>query len=66
MYWEITPHTDNDYDSCVMPADTDPQHHEALEYAQDVLEHVWDDIEPGQTATVTIALREGRVPCENS
>ena len=56
MHWEIEPYHDNEADICEMPAKTEDDHREALEYAKDRLEELWDDLEIGQEATVKIRL----------
>ena len=66
-YYEITPHENNDYDTTVMPADTEEDHHKALAYAQDRLESLWDSMAWGvKKITVTMELKEGEIPedCE--
>lgn len=59
-YWEITPYHDRDEgDSFVCPAETDEDHHAALDYAKDRLESLWDSSDLDQTITVTMTLRSG-------
>ena len=62
-YWEISPHYDSDYDSSVMPAETEKDHRAALEYAKDRLESAWDSLahEEGPKS-VTIQLHKGPMP----
>ena len=62
MYWRVEPYNTHDADYCVMPADTEADHRAALEYAQARIEDGWDQLEPGQKATVTIELCEGDMP----
>ena len=62
MYWKIEPYHSNDADFCIMPADTEEDRQGALQYAQDQIEAVWDQLKPGQKGTVTIELCEGEVP----
>jgi hypothetical protein len=63
VYWEITPHENNDYDSAIMPAETEADHRAALEYAKARLESLWDSLacDDGLKA-VTIELKTGVVP----
>jgi hypothetical protein len=62
-YWEITPHENKDYDSAIMPAETENDHRAALEYAQARLESLWDSLawEEGPK-TVTIEMKKGEMP----
>lgn len=62
MYWEITPHKSPDFDSCVMPGNTEQDHQDALEYAKDVLEQGWDEVTPGDVVTVSIQIIDGVMP----
>lgn len=65
MYYEITPHENNDYDTTVMPADSEADHHAALAYAQDRLESLWDSMAWGvKKITVTMELIDGEIPEE--
>lgn len=64
MYWRIEPYETNEYDACLMPADTESDHIRALEYAQDRLEEIWDQMTPGKSGHVTIELCEGEIPEE--
>ena len=57
-YWMIEPYSNNDFDYCVMPADTEEQHRKALEYAIERLEAAWDSLEVGEKATVTLELKD--------
>ena len=62
-HWEITPHHDRSEADCtVMPAETDADHHSALDYAKERLEHLWDGAEPDETVTVTMTLRSSPMP----
>lgn len=62
-YWEITPHENKDYDSAIMPAETEEHHRAALEYAQARLESLWDSLawENGPK-TVTIEMKKEEMP----
>lgn len=62
MYWKITPHYNNDADETIMPADSNRQHLDALEYAKERLESLWDQAKPGETIVVTMALVDGDLP----
>ena len=62
-YWEITPHDNSDYDSCVLPAETEGDHRAALEYAKAQLESLWDSTAHNVgKKTVTIELHLGQMP----
>jgi hypothetical protein len=62
-YWEITPYHDRwNAESCVLPAETDEDHHAALDYAKERLEGLWDQAEHDKTYQVTITLRSGQIP----
>jgi len=62
-YWKISPHEDMDFDSCVMPAATEEDHQNALEYAQDMLVAAWENLTFGDgKASVTIELCSGKIP----
>ena len=50
--WEVWPHYDRDYDYLTTDDDT-----EAWGAAVQALENQWDQLEPGESATVTIARR---------
>jgi len=62
MYWKIEPYNTSNADCCVMPAETEEDHSAALEYAQARLKDGWDRLKPGQKATVTIELCDGKLP----
>lgn len=62
MHWKITPYHNHDADFCVMPGDTNDEHRAALYYAQERLETEWDQLKPGQSATITIACCDGEMP----
>ena len=65
MHWKIAPFENKDANYCLLPADTETDHHYALEYAQDRLEQGWDELafEPfGTQCTVTIELCYGKIP----
>jgi hypothetical protein len=62
MYWEIEPHEDGDYDVCVMLGDSEDDHRLALEYATARLESLFDTLEEGDKATVTIKCCKGTIP----
>jgi len=60
MYWEIEPYHNNQADSCIMPAETDADHHAAFEYAKARLEEIWEEAEIGkENDPVKMNLREG-------
>ena len=56
MYWEIEPYHSSEADICKLPANTDEDHWEALKYAKDRLEELWDDMEVGEEGVVKIRL----------
>lgn len=62
MFWEVTPYHTKDADSCVLPAQTEDNHRAALEYAKDRLEELWDQLSPGESASVTIEFCSGDMP----
>ena len=62
MYWEISPYHNQDADCRVMSAESDEDHHKALEYATERLEQAWDELEPGKTVTVTMGLHDDPMP----
>jgi len=62
MYWKIEPYHTNEADFCVLPAEDDLDHQIALDYAKERLEEVWDQLGPGEKATVNIELCEGDMP----
>ncbi len=59
MYWKITPYHNHDADYCVMPGNTENEHWAALDYAHERLESGWDQLKPGQLATITIECCDG-------
>ena len=59
MYWEIEPYHTTQADSCIMPATTEKDHREALNYAKDRLEELWDSAEVGEERTLSLSLMEG-------
>lgn len=61
-YWEIEPHKDKQYDVCILPANTNEDHQRAREYAHEVLDDIWDQLEEGQEKTVTLKLIDGDMP----
>jgi hypothetical protein len=62
-HWEITPHHDEaEADSTIMPAETDADHHAALDYAKERLESLWDQADHDKTVTVTMTLRSAPMP----
>ena len=65
LVWIIEPHANKDYDECWLPAGPElvkeRRAQEALAYAKDRLEDLWDSAEEGSgPQTVSIELR--RVP----
>lgn len=62
-YWEISPHHNIDYDSCIMPGNTEEDHQAALEYAKERLEELWDNTSTKDgPVSVTIELHDGEMP----
>lgn len=62
-HWEITPYHDREEaDLAVLPAETDADHHAALDYAKERLESLWDGTDLDKTITVTMTLRSGPMP----
>ena len=57
MYWEITPHLNHDFDYAVVETDA-----EALTYARDVVEDLWDQAEPDVEYTLKIKKCSGEMP----
>jgi hypothetical protein len=52
-HWEISPYPDlREADYRVMPAETDADHHAALDYAKERLESLWDGADLDETITV--------------
>jgi len=62
MHWIITPTHDDDIDCYAIPAETEANHREALEMAQQVIESRWDGLSAGESATVTIKLVDAPMP----
>jgi hypothetical protein len=62
-YWEITPHQNTDYESCILPGETEENHQAALTYAKERLESLWDSLAHFDgPRTVTIELHKGPMP----
>ena len=64
-YWEITPHESDEFDYCVMPAETETDHRAALEYAQARLEQLWDSTAwegSPKKVSVTIEIKKEPMP----
>jgi hypothetical protein len=61
--WIITPHKDSGYDCCVVFIAGDHSHAEALHYAQDVLEQLWDDtpFEDGEPVKFSVTMELSRL-----
>lgn len=44
MYFEITPHKSREYDSAIMPADSEDDYDVAFQYAESVLDQLFDEL----------------------
>lgn len=56
-YWIITPHMDSSYDTCCFPVDKDPEGRNALGYAKDVLEQLWDSADDLNELNITVSIK---------
>lgn len=64
--WEITPHQNRQYDTCIVPfAADDPTGRKALELAKETLEHLWDTAESLTELDITVRFRRTEVNEEN-
>lgn len=64
-YWEITPHECSDFDSMILPAETEEDHRAALAYAQARLEELWDKCGHERGAQrVSICLHRKKMPAD--
>lgn len=55
----VTPHKDGSYDCCVFNKQTGPNwEHDALEYASEVLEQLWNDIDIHKNISVHMEYRD--------
>ena len=61
MYWKITPYHSSSADCCVLPAETEENHREALKYAKNRLEDIWEGIEIGESKVITLELCDGDI-----
>jgi len=64
MYWKIEPYHSSSADCCVLPAETEDDHRNALEYAKNRLIDSWDGIEAGESKAITIELCNGDIPAQ--
>lgn len=58
--WEITPHMDRQYDSCLILKSADPDGKKAIEYAMSVLAMLWDR-GPLDDLDISVTVRATRV-----
>lgn len=62
-YWVIDPfHDREEADHAILPAETDEDHHAALDYAKERLESLWDQADLDKPVTVTMTLCSGPMP----
>jgi hypothetical protein len=55
--WEVTPHIQHEYDSCIFLASEDPDGRKAMEYAKEVIEHLWDTSEWNKDLPIEVKMR---------
>ena len=66
MYWIVEPYENSDADYAVFPADNQNDHLDALVYAKARVEDLWDSLEEGESASVTIKLSSGKMPAKEA
>lgn len=63
--WVVTPHHSEDADESWLAADTDDDHREALEYAQNLLGDLWDLYDPASKEPITVTMEQRVIDAED-